>query len=364
MMPEITIKMESFPGANYFQKISVLVAGGTEGDLVFMPSIQGLYGYASRGVWRWTDNYIARDKIDMSQWYPAALQMMKFQGKTIGLPLWAHPSVVGLFYNEDLFKAQGMTPPNGSETFTQLSDMATRLTKTSSSGVVEQYGYLPGTDWYNGLGQVILAMGGQMLSSDGKKLTFDQPEPTAALQWLDDLFQKSKVAPNPTMPNVGLLSVNGKLAMWASGVWGSWSASTWKFNWGVTLTPVGAQGSHGAMLQTDTNPITARSKVSDAAWQFHKFMATEQAGEILLEKSYVWSPRPDISAKAAKVKGLAPFAQVMPQAVALPVPANYHCNRLDLTIDPITTDLWLGKLSVDQAVQKLDQAGDVEIAQP
>ena len=35
----------------YFQKVAVLIAGGTQGDLVWMSSIEGYYDYASRGTW-------------------------------------------------------------------------------------------------------------------------------------------------------------------------------------------------------------------------------------------------------------------------------------------------------------------------
>ena len=41
------------------------------------------------------------------------------------------------------------------------------------------------------------------------------------------------------------LIVNSKLATWANGVWGYWSASQWKFNWGATIMPKGP-GSSGS----------------------------------------------------------------------------------------------------------------------
>src|SRR5205085_2481968 len=92
--PNVSIKNESFAGANqeYFQKMAVLIAGGTEGDLVWMSSIEGFYDYAARNVWLPVNDLVARDKIDFGQWYKSAVDMMSLGGKMYGLPLWSHPS--------------------------------------------------------------------------------------------------------------------------------------------------------------------------------------------------------------------------------------------------------------------------------
>jgi ABC-type glycerol-3-phosphate transport system substrate-binding protein len=139
--PEITFKNEQYSGANqeYFQKMAVLIAGGTEGDLIWMSSIEGFYDYASRDVWLPVDDLIARDKVDPGQWFKAAVDMMSVGGKTYGLPLWSHPSVVGLFFNQDLVDKEGIKI-SGDLTYDQLLGYAKQLTK-QSGGKTDQYGF-------------------------------------------------------------------------------------------------------------------------------------------------------------------------------------------------------------------------------
>jgi multiple sugar transport system substrate-binding protein len=364
--PEITFKNEQFSGANqeYFQKMAVLIAGGTEGDLIWMSSIEGLYDYASRDVWRALDDLIARDKVDASQWFKAAVDMMSLGGKTYGLPLWSHPSVVGLFYNQDLLDKEGIKLTSGLS-FDQLLGYAKQLTK-QSGGKTDQYGFEPQRGYFNGVGQVILAFGGQMISPDGKKMTFSQPPAKAALQWMSDTYNTAKVAPIPGSIDDTQLIVNSKLAMWSNGVWGYWSASEWKFNWGATITPKGPGGTHGAMLQTDTIPISKRSKNVDAAWLFEQFTAGKDASSILLDNNYVPPSRGDIlnDSKAKSIKGLQPFLDGLSEAVALPKPANYRLRELEIAINQVTDNLWLGKMSVDDVAAAVDKAGQEVLDKP
>jgi ABC-type glycerol-3-phosphate transport system substrate-binding protein len=299
----------------------------------------------------------ARDKIDMSQWYKAAGDMMSVGGKAYGLPLWSHPSVVGLFYNQDILDKAGVKLPVDL-TFDKLTEIAKQLTKRTSDGKAEQFGYNPGRGYY-GHGQVILAYGGDMVSKDGKKMTYDEPAVKQALTWMYDMDHTHKVTPLPGEADTGQLTINGKLAMWADGVWGYWGASQWKFNWGAALTPKGPSGTHGSMLQTDANPISKRSKNVDPAWELHKFMSGKDAGMVLLDNDYVASSRPDIynSPAAQGKKGLAPFAKALEEAAALPVPANYRLRELETSINQVMDNLWLGKMTVDQVTAEVNRAG-------
>lgn len=358
--PNITIKHESFAGANqeYFQKMAVLISGGTEGDLIWMSSIEGFYDYASRNVWLPVSDLVARDKIDLSQWYKSAVDMMTLDGKMYALPLWSHPSIVGLIYNQDLLDKEGVKMPD-ELTFDQLTEIAKQLTKRTSDGKAEQLGYNPARGYYNGTGQVILAFGGEMISKDGTKMTYDQPAVKEALQWMGDLHNKHKVVPLPGEADVGQLTINGKLAIWAVGTWGYWSSSQWKFNWGTMMSPKGKSGNHGAMLQTDANTISKRSKNVDAAWEFHKFMCSNEAAMILLDNSYLPGSRPDAwnDPKAKATKGLIPFIQGLDEAVPLPLPANYRTRELEIAINQVMDNLWLGKMSVDQVSAEVNRAG-------
>jgi len=148
--PGIKIEGEYFAGANqeYFQKIAVLFAGGNPDDLVWLSSIEGYYDYAARDQLHAVDEFITRDAIDGSEWYPASYEMMEVEGKRYGLPLWSHPSIVGLYYNQDLLDEGGVGVPDETWDTDQLASAAAAVTKISGR-TYQQMGYNPATQFFN-----------------------------------------------------------------------------------------------------------------------------------------------------------------------------------------------------------------------
>ncbi len=366
--PGIKIEGEYFAGANqeYFQKIAVLFAGGNPGDLVWLSSLEGYYDYAARDQLYAVDDFIARDAIDGAQWYPAADAMMEVEGKRYALPLWSHPSIVGLYYNQDLLDEGGVGVPDETWTTDQLASAAAAVTKVNGR-TYEQMGYNPATQFFNGLSQVIPSFGGQVISDDGKTITIDSPEAKAALQWLTDLFVTSKVAPPPGQQDIGQLMASGKGAMRAGGYWDRWAAeTTWEFNWGMAPMSVGPAGTNGAMLQTDAFAITAGTEQADAAWEFEKFATSHDAGMILWDSNYIPGSRPDVWEDPILLENAihAIWIKAMQEAAPLRYPANYRLREFEIAMDQILGNLWLGNRSVDDAVAEAMATGQEIMDKP
>ena len=55
------------------------------------------------------DDWMARDGIDPSRYPAAFIKSAQFEGKTLGLPLRAHPQL--FFYRKDVFDELGLQPP-------------------------------------------------------------------------------------------------------------------------------------------------------------------------------------------------------------------------------------------------------------
>lgn len=366
--PEIKIEGEYFAGANqeYFQKVAVLFAGGNPGDLVWLSSLEGFYDYAARDSLFAVDELIARDTIDPAQWYPAAWDMMEVEGSRYALPLWSHPSIVGLYYNQDLLEAGGVGVPDETWTTDQLASAAQSVTKLSGR-TYEQMGYNPATQFFNGLSQVIPSFGGQVISDDGTKITVDTPEAKAALQWLSDLFVTSKVAPPPGQQDIGQLMASGKGAMVAGGYWTRWTAeATWEFNWGMAPMSVGPAGTNGSMLQTDAFTISSVSENPEAAWEFMKFATSYDAGMILWDSNYIPGSRPDVWEDPILTENAihAIWIKAMQEAAPLRYPANYRLREFEIAMDQIFGNLWLGNKSVDEAVAEAMATGQEIMDKP
>jgi multiple sugar transport system substrate-binding protein len=366
--PEIKIEGEYFAGANqeYFQKVAVLFAGGNPGDLVWLSSLEGYYDYAARDSLYAVDDFITKDAIDGSEWYPAAWDMMEVEGKRYGLPLWSHPSIVGLYYNQDLLDEAGVGIPDETWDTDKLASAAESLTKLNGR-TYEQMGYHPATQFFNGLSQVIPSFGGQVLSEDGKTITIDTPEAKAALQWLQDLFVKSKVSPPPGQQDIGQIMASGKGAMRSGGYWDRWAAeTTWEFNWGMAPMPKGPAGTNGSMLQTDAFAISAGTKFAEAAWEFEKFAASKDAGMILWDSNYIPGSRPDVWEDPAVMENKihAIWIKAMQEAAPLRYPANYRLREFEIAMDQILGNLWLGNRTVDEAVAEATTTGQEILDKP
>jgi multiple sugar transport system substrate-binding protein len=362
--PNIKITGQYFSPDNqeYFQKIAVLIAGGTAGDLIWISSIEGYYDYASRGTWRALDDYITKDAIDNTQWYDAAVSMLKVGDASYALPLWSHPSIVGLYYNKDLFDQNGLAIPDDTWTTDNLADAAVKLTKRTGD-TADLLGYAPAVGFFNGLCQVIPSFGGHPISADGKTMTFTEDASKAAIQWLVDLFVTNKVTPTAGSTydtNNGTLMSSQKMAMMANGYWGRWGAkSTWEFNWGVAPMAKGPAGTSGAMLQTDSVPLNKSTKHPDEAWAFHKFLSTKDAGMFLWQQNYLPGSRPDVWEDPTLMadEGHAVYAKLMKEAAPLYYPANYRFREFEVAINQEMTKAWLGDASVDEAIASATKSG-------
>jgi multiple sugar transport system substrate-binding protein len=359
--PGVSITGEYFAGANqeYFQKIAVLFAGGNPGDLVWLSSIEGYYDYAARDQLLSVNEYVTRDAIDGSEWYPAAFTMLDVNGNRYGLPLWSHPSIVGLYYNKTLLDQVGVGVPDETWTTDQLASAAQQATKVSGR-TFEQMGYMPAVQLFNGLMQVVPSFGGSVMSEDGTTLTLDRPETRAALQWLADLFNTSKVAPPPGTQDVGQLMASSKGALLAGGYWNRWTAeATWEFEWGMAPMPKGPAGTNGSMLQTDAFVISKGTQFADQAWEFEKFVSSKEAGMILWDSNYIPGSRPDVWEDPALTSNAihATWITAMQEARPLDYPANFRLRELEIALDQILGNVWIGNRTVDDAVAEAMSAG-------
>ena len=51
-------------------------------------------------------------------------------------------------------------------------------------------------------------------------------------------------------------------------------------------------------------------------------------------------------------------------SAALPKPANYRLRELEIAINQVTDNLWLGKMSADEVAAAVDKAGQEVLDKP
>ncbi len=174
--PNVNISIQGGPfGPETDQKFDIAILQQHAGPDVFHTTGGDVLKYAAAGQLSkppFTDD-------DRKDFNPSAVQATTFKGTIVAYPLWIVPWYE--YINLDLFKEAGVEPPvNGTWTYQQFSDAATKLTRKGASGQ-QVYGFAQGNDEY----AFLLIDGARPYSQDLTKWTFNTPQAeTGFNKWL------------------------------------------------------------------------------------------------------------------------------------------------------------------------------------
>lgn len=187
---------------NIVEKFTTLLAGGTPPSLVSMDASQGVV-FVDRGDFTPLDEFIKRDRYDLTDYIPVSLEQYRWKGKLYALLRdFSHQS---MWVNLDLFAKEGIQPPAGDYKgtvrnwdFSAFVDAARRMTKWdgSSAARASQYGFPLNTGLRGGYGQFVWANGAELFDKEYKRCTVEAEPVVEALQLMQDLRYKHRVAPD------------------------------------------------------------------------------------------------------------------------------------------------------------------------
>jgi multiple sugar transport system substrate-binding protein len=225
-----------------------------------------------------------------AKFIPNAIKKSMYQGKLYGLPCIIGGTVV--YYNKDLLAKAGVTaiPTNT----TELAAAAVKVTKLGG-GV---WGYqTPMTDkdfnWYFQYHN-IHNRGGDIISPDGSKVTFNTPAVVQATQVAADLINKDKA-----QPPVGQYDREAGVALFKAGRIGFlddeplrlpvFRSEKLPFKWDFVAPMAGPSGKRTIFSTTGHWVMAAKSANQDAAWELIKFLSSPAfAGPF--GAHYGWAP--------------------------------------------------------------------------
>lgn len=229
-----------------------------------------------------------------SKFIPNTLRKSTYQGK-----LWGLPCIIGgtvVFYNKDLLAKAGVT-----QIPTNMAQLAAAARKVAD--VPNIWGFsVPMTDkdftWYFHYHN-IHNRGGDIISKDGKKVTFTSPAVIGATQASVDLILKHKV-----QPPVGQYDREGGVALFKGGRiaflqdeplrLAVFRKEELRFKWDF-VNPMGAAGRRTIFSTTGHWVMASKGKNRAAAWELVKFLSSPAfANEF--GAHYGWAPvRSDVN---------------------------------------------------------------------
>jgi ABC-type glycerol-3-phosphate transport system substrate-binding protein len=370
--PGVTVKITQYNVNDYFTKLTAGFVAGNAPD-AFQNSVQFFQAYASQHQLMPLDDFIAKDKFDLSR-FSVGVDAWKFtDGKQYALPLdWA---ATGLYYNQDALKKAGYgakdvdsltwNPDDGGT----LGRMIAHMTidekgrrgdeKGFDKSHVKTYGYgeVAAKDF---IGQVTWS---PLVDTTGWRLgdkatwptvfNYGDPRFVKTMDWVRSLTDKG-YAPKigqftDSVSDIDLLS-SGKVAMESAG---SWEASTFVkipgLKVGIAPTPYGPDGTTRAVLSNSNgNNIWAGTKNADQAWKWVSYMGSEacQSKASLTGTFFPSIPASmDASAKALAGKGvdLSVFTDMMKNKILYPSPVYGNGAALQDALEPLFQAYFAGQ---------------------
>ncbi len=263
--PNITVTWTPIPG-DYPTKMRANIASGNVPDVFYVQPGQA-QEYIKAGKLLNLSPYMGRDNVSPSSYYPSLMTPFDCADGTVyGIPKdW---NSLGLFYNKTMFQQAGVSDPTN-WSWTDLQNAAQKLTKTGVVGLA-----LPPDA--SRFGAFLYANGGQMLSKDGTKATFNDAAGVAAAQFYTS-FQSNHTGARPGDIGAGWDGeAVGKqtAAMTFEGGWMiPYMAQTFpSVQYGIAPMPAASNGKQGNLLFTNGWGAYSGTKHPDAAWKLIKFL--------------------------------------------------------------------------------------------
>lgn len=240
--------------------------------------------WASKGIIRSLDEYIARDKFDVDALVQTATDQCRYEGQLYQLPLtvnnWA------MLYNKTLFADVGIKePPKTASDWAAACDELTKV----SGGNVKQLGFAGPNGAPPNLRLLGVAQGGRWYDDNAVPTPDDPANIDGANLYIDTVVKKYGVKQldrfasgfgeyqSPQNP-----FYQGKLAMVIEGEWQPAFIAEFApdLDWGVASIPHPddkPELANTTLVETGTLFIPSNSEHPDEAWEFIKYLMSAEA---------------------------------------------------------------------------------------
>jgi len=353
--PDIKVKTELTPYAQYFQKLETAATGGALPDVLWMNGPH-VVQYAEGKVILPLSEMAKKDNYSLDNYPKSLIDLYTVDGKLFGIP--KDFDTTGLWYNKKIFDEAGLPYPDDTWDWNKLKEVATKLTN-KGKGI---WGYAALMGNQGGYYDLIWQNGGHIVSENGKSVGFDQPEAIEALKY-NISFIKEGLSPTQaqmteTAPSE--LFSSGKIAMMFDG---PWMVPEYKKNpdLNVAVVPKGKQ--RAVAIHGLSNVIAANTKHKNAAWKFVQFLGSKEAAEVYANTGTVipaYNGTQEAWIQSVPNLNLKAFIDGVDYSV--PLPSVKNTGEIWQYETDILKKAWSGEESVEDAAKELTKKADEALA--
>jgi len=360
--PDVHVRLMHIP-ENYFQKIHLLVAGGMAPDVMLVNSLNYPV-YAHNGVFKDLRPFVKRDRLELNDFYPKALQAFQRPASQALGVLPRDLSNLVVYYNVDLFRKDSVSEPDADWTWPQMVQKAKALTHRGKFKASPQYGLSffskPPLYWL----PFVWSAGGDLWNRDKGRLLLTQPASLQGLQFYSDLRNRFHVAPTRAESGDAVMSqlfLQQKLAMLVSGRWTvPVLREQAKFRWDVAPLPIGPSGQSRVGVDASGYAISAKTHHQNASWKLVKFLTSSASLRAMAQNGLIIPARESVAQTVFRPQpGRLPahgfyFLDTLKEAVPTSVPTRWNefSELLQLSLEPV----WEGQKSPAQALREAKPA--------
>jgi multiple sugar transport system substrate-binding protein len=236
--------------------------------------------YASKKVIQDLTPYIEKSKMDLTDYWPGALESTSWDGKVYGLP--RDSAVEVLYYSKDAFDKAGLKYPTDDWTWDDLRTAAEALTVKDASGRTSRYGFaMEGGKYFDWVG----GNGGQILDDMFKptECKLSAPEAVAGIEFLAGMMNDGLAWRDANLGQAGgdqAVFLSDQAAMFIQNASRVPALNAAGVNYDVAPVPKGASGGRQAGSSNGAAWVmSALTEKSEAAWAFMQFLQSPEGGQ-------------------------------------------------------------------------------------
>lgn len=360
--PYVTVEVEPIVG-DYGAKMLAQAAAGELADVTWTADVF-VKNFVENGIFEPLNSYLEANEVDLSDIYPAMLELGKVDDNIYMLP--REYSHIVLFVNTTLLKQEGLSMPQNGWDIDTFLDYATKLTKKDASGKTTQFGSDLLTWWLPVWAAFADGYGGSYIDIPGKKTTFaSDPKVVQGLRVAFDMIKDGiNIDYNVQYPeNMFFAGKTGFMAHVISAAPGVNDAAKAKgFEWDVVTFPK-MPVKHLVGNGTSGYGVYAKSKHKEEAGAFVSLFA-KQAGQTAMAKTgltvpplksmaqdEVWrsNPAPGKNMDAFILYPEADFLPLSDKAIPVVVSSDINAG-----ITNAMNNYVLNKMSLEDALKEVD----------
>jgi multiple sugar transport system substrate-binding protein len=293
--PKIKVKLVYKDWDSYWTWLTAQAAAKDLPDIFKMDPAY-LPQYADLGAMKDLTSLIKQNNFDMSNYSKSVIDSLQSNGAQVALPRDANTVVFA--YNKDMLKKAGIADPSEELTWTQVLDMAKKLTIDANGNSadspnfdykhIKQWGISvdPASQSDSVLEPELYSNGATLVDSN-HNLSLNTPQAQQVLNFFKDLTVKYHVnVPSSEMKSVGndptLTLATKRVAMSFTGSWNMQDLKNAGINFGITLPPKFNETK--TVIQPTGYAMSPYTTKEKAAWKLLSWISGPDGQKVMASK--------------------------------------------------------------------------------